>query len=803
MKNGGRIVQKTKLTILLASFYILGVAAFFTGHVMTFAAVVLVLLIFALFKNYLSSFAVFFAYLFFMLAILNSNLQIKDCDDLCKFAENNITLTGTVISIPTTNSDDLTKFYFKPVDGIFNAQKIDNLKARTIVTVYGNKSEYSKIKIGDKIKLQGKLKLPQEAQNPSQFDYRKYLKNHKTFTVMYVKNGNWSIVSSPTSLSWKFLQKLNNKRMDILNIHKKYLKSPNLEVLGGIVFGDDAINPPDSIRDSFINSGLLHILAASGMNVSIIFGMWYFIAVRLRINYRFILIFGAILVAAYTLMTGMGPSVLRAALMIELVLLGKFFDRDADSFSLIFFVAMALLVYNPAMITDIGFQLSFIVTFALMFYCPPVLEKINNKFLDILTGAILIPIVAQLWAAPIQMYYFNTFATYSVLANFLISPLITAISFLGFVGSTLALFPLIAAKTCLVFDFLLNPIVTLLIKISDFVSELPNSLIVVPNPSVLQCLLYFSMLVVLGFAIKYSFKKKILICLSILFVLFGLSFIKIPDKNCKILVFSVGNADCFLIKTPKNKHIMIDTARGSIKDGGFSITEAVVSKYLKNKAINNIDYLILTHYDADHIGGSPDIIESVKVKEIILNENKKATSTEQRILDGIKSRNIPTSLVKNNKILYSEPGLVIKTFVPDLKYSKNPSNDTSTIVLLTYGDFDMLFMADAGTESFRKIKQYLPEDIEVIKTGHHGARNTVDNKMLKHNHFDTAIISTGKNSYGHPDKRTLNTLINNGVQYYRTDVENAIEIVSDGFSYKINGFNTEKRKFMKLQESKT
>ena len=438
MKNGGRIVQKTKLIILLASFYILGVAAFFTGHVMSFAAVVLVLLIFALFKNYLSSLAVFFAYLFFMLAILNSNFQIKDCDDLCKYAENNITLTGTVLSIPTTNSDDLTKFYFKPIDGIFNAQNINNLKARTIVTVYGNKSEYSKIKIGDKIKLQGKLKLPQEAQNPSQFDYRKYLKNHKTYTVMYVKNGNWSIVSSPTSLSWKFLQKLNNKRMDILNIHKNYLKSPNLEVLGGIVFGDDAINPPDSIRDSFINSGLLHILAASGMNVSIIFGMWYFIAVRLRINYRFILIFGAILVAAYTLMTGMGPSVLRAALMIELVLLGKFFDRDADSFSLIFFVAMALLVYNPAMITDIGFQLSFIVTFALMFYCPPVLEKINNKFLDILTGALLIPIVAQLWAAPIQMYYFNTFATYSVLANFLISPLITAISFLGFVGSTLA-----------------------------------------------------------------------------------------------------------------------------------------------------------------------------------------------------------------------------------------------------------------------------------------------------------------------------------------------------------------------------
>ena len=797
-------MQRTTLTILLASFYILGVISFFTGHVVFFASISLLALGIMLFKNFIHPHRAFFAYLFFIFAIINCNFQIKDCDDLCRYAQNKISLTGTVLSIPTTNSDDKTKFYFAPQEGNFNNKKLENLKARSIVTIYGQKENFSKIKIGDKVELYGFLTIPPEAQNPSQFDYRNYLKNHRTFTVFYVKDGSWSIISPPEGPGWKFLQKLNNKRMDILNIHKKYLKSPNLEVLGGIVFGDDAINPPDSIRNSFINSGLLHILAASGMNVSIIFGMWYFIAVRLRINYRFILIFGAILVAAYTLMTGLGPSVLRAALMIELVLLGKFFDRDADSFSLIFFVAMALLVYNPAMITDIGFQLSFIVTFALMFYCPPVLEKIQNRFLDFLAGSILIPVVAQFWAAPVQMYYFNTFATYSVAANFLISPLIVIISFLGFLGSTLAMLPFIASKVCMIFDFLLNPVVTLLINISDYFSSLPNSLVIVPNPSIIQCVLYFFILTAIGFAIRTGFKnKKTLAALIICTILFAFSFIKIPDEKCKIVVFSVGNADCFLIKTPKNKYIMIDTARGSIKDGGFSISEAVVAKYLKNKAIDKIDYLVLSHYDADHIGGSIDIMESAKVDKVIVSSYKKGTETERKVLNYIDKKRIPVSTAKNNQLIYKENGLSLKTFVPDLENGKNPSNDTSTIVLLTYRDFDMLFMADGGIESFEEIKTFLPQDIEVIKTGHHGALNTVSTKMFQSKNFDTAIISTGRNTYGHPSRQTLSALIDNGLQFYRTDVNNAIEIVSDGISYKIEVYNTGKRKFVEVFKTDT
>ena len=109
-------------------------------------------------------------YLLFALALLNCHLQIKDCDALCKYAENSISLTGTVISIPTTNTDDRTKFYFSSETVCADNKKPQEIKARSIVTIYGQPDSLSKIKIGDKLKLNGFLALPFEAQNPSQFD---------------------------------------------------------------------------------------------------------------------------------------------------------------------------------------------------------------------------------------------------------------------------------------------------------------------------------------------------------------------------------------------------------------------------------------------------------------------------------------------------------------------------------------------------------------------------------------------------------------------------------------------------------
>lgn len=159
--------------------------------------------------------------------------------------------------------------------------------------------------------------------NPSQFNYARFLQNHGAYSILYANPADCTKISKKLSPKWAFMQKLNNLRSRILKIHRQYLKSPNLEILGGIVFGDDAVAPPEHIKNSFINSGLLHILAASGMNVAFIFGFWFFFMSKFRVPYRITLISGIFLVILYTLMTGLGASVVRAALMLSFVLAGK------------------------------------------------------------------------------------------------------------------------------------------------------------------------------------------------------------------------------------------------------------------------------------------------------------------------------------------------------------------------------------------------------------------------------------------------------------------------------------------------
>ena len=133
--------------------------------------------------------------------------------------------------------------------------------------------------------------------------------------------------------------------------------------------------------------------------------------------------------------------------MLLFVLAGKLIDRDTHSVSLLSLVAVLMLIYNPAYINDVSFQLSFFVTFGLL-TTANFLSKKFEKIPDWIKAPVLIPIVAQIWIAPIQMFYFNTFSLYSVLANISTVSLLSIISFGGFVSSAISIIPPFAKMTC-------------------------------------------------------------------------------------------------------------------------------------------------------------------------------------------------------------------------------------------------------------------------------------------------------------------------------------------------------------------
>ena len=358
--------SKNVLMFITALLFMTGVLAYFNDYGILCAGILSIAGIFLIIKNYLPVKYIIFWIFVFYLGFFNAYFRVHVTDGLLPLAPSDAKIKVQVVSIPEQSGNNKTKFFFKVYD--INGQKVDG---KTLVTV--SNYDIKKCKIGNNYELTGKLRKPFASTNPSQFDYSKYLKNFDTYTVFYPDNVN--PINNKPHAKWKFLQKLNNLRDRIINVHAKYLRSPNLEILGGIVFGDDAVSPPEYIKASFINSGLLHILAASGMNVAFIYGFWVFFLRRLRIPFKLTVITGMGVVIIYTMMTGLGASVIRAALMLLFVLIGKLIDRDAHSVSLLALVAMLMLIYNPAFINNVGFQLSFIVTFGILTTANVIFEK--------------------------------------------------------------------------------------------------------------------------------------------------------------------------------------------------------------------------------------------------------------------------------------------------------------------------------------------------------------------------------------------------------------------------------------------
>ena len=137
------------------------------------------------------------------------------------------------------------------------------------------------------------------------------------------------------------------------------------------------------------------------------------------------------------------------------------------------------------------------------------------------------------------------------------------------------------------------------------------------------------------------------------------------------------------------------------------------------------------------------------------------------------------------------------TYTPNIKKASD-DNDNSIITMLSYKDFDMLFMADGGIKSFDNIKDDLQnENIEVLKIGHHGGTNVVSGDMLQSLNVKVGIISTGFNNFGHPKKQTLKTLSDNNLKVYRTDIDNAIKITTNGNSYSIYKYDRKTKVFIK------
>ena len=799
--------NKNFLMLATVGIYILSLFGTLSGFSVLSAFILTILLIICTIKDYFPLKIIIIWALIFYFGIINTSFRIKESDELLNLAPVNSTIYGKIISVPQTKDSDKTRFFFG-VNKIEYDNKAENFENEKILVTLNTKD---KLNIYDSYKIRGRLSPPFKAGNPSQFDYGYYLRNFGTYAVFYGRNP-YSMKDLdmpcyeklPVNKTFKerTLQKINNARDVVMSVHRNYIKSPNLEILGGIVFGDDAVSPPENIKQSFVNSGLLHILAASGMNVAFIYSFFFFLLNFCRVPFRINIGICILAVITYVFMTGLGASVIRAALMLLFVLIGKLVDRDAHSISLLSFVAFLMLIYNPMYINDVGFQLSFVVTFGLLVMTPYLINS-KHRFVNWIIGSVTVPVIAQLWVIPIQIFYFNNISIYSVFANIMSVPILYVISFGGFISSVLTILSIhlpfnFAHFICQVFDFILSPLITILVNISDFWGSIPNSTLQTTHPNPFQILIYYLTLINITYMfdknIRENFGKYFRFSIPALISVLLISTISIPNHNLEITAFDAGNADAFMIKTPDNKYMMIDTGKSGF-EGGKSQAEVFILKYFKDKGIKNLDTIIVTHFDNDHSGGAADLINTLNVNKIYVNKLNDTSASSKTILSSAHKRNTEIIEAKNGQIVYDNSGVKITNFI--LKdIAGIGDNESSIITLVKYNDFSMLFTGDAGIKTLNKLKLNIPQNITILKVGHHGASGVINRDLAKYINPEYSIVSTGENKFGHPSIYTLETLRNSKI--LRTDINNSIKICINNKNYKIFTYNPSEKKYTQL-----
>ena len=277
--------------------------------------------------------------------------------------------------------------------------------------------------------------------------------------------------------------------------------------------------------------------------------------------------------------------------------------------------------------------------------------------------------------------------------------------------------------------------------------------------------------------------KKIKIIIAIIILSLSLCSCEKYDKFLSVHIIDVGQGDSILIKTPNNKNILID--------GGDEDNNKIINSYLKSKNIKEINMIIATHLDKDHIGTLDYIVENYTVDKIYTPNPKDDSIPYNNLLTACKNKNLKINHLSKDDSINLDKDIHISVLSPS--YIQNNDNNANSIVFnLSYKEMDFLFTGDCEKENESEIiNSYDLSDVDFLKVAHHGSYTSSSDTFVKEVSPKIAAISCGyKNNYGHPHKSTLDTLKKYNVKTFRTDLNGDLVFYSDG--YKI--FTTKKYK---------
>lgn len=671
-------------------------------------------------------------------------------------------------------------------DSVFFDNKLFVTKDQIICKFRGDSLQrqnlYSDLKPGNKIFLTGTFQKGREKRNPGEFDYNKYLIS-KGIVGLFISYDTDSVNIYDHSENY-FKSLLFTVRKNIDKVIHDLHQPKTAGLLRGLLLADRSEIDFETKND-FINSGVIHILAVSGLHVGYVLVIFIFLFGRFGIYTRSILtIIGLLL---FMFITGVPPSVFRATLMAIIIILSFLFNRSTNIINSIAIAAVIILIFNPTEIYNPGFQLSFAAVLAIGIIYPKIQKaiydlRLNKKWLEYILLFFGVSLSAQIGTIPFTLAYFSKLSIVALFANLIVIPLVGVVIgiafitiFIGFISYPIAIY----------FASANDLIVKLMIDFINFTGGLNFSFLWIRNYSLYDSIIFYLVLAILFTLLKRINKisfKVIAIIASIILIIF-LSILDnkklLEDGKLSLLMIDVGQGDSFLIKFPNGKTALIDAGEANpYIDNG----DRVIIPLLDYLNIDKIDYGFISHLDLDHYGGFASLIFNNRIKEIYRPEPD-SSDKSIRLEKYLDKLSIPRTSYHLDSLEIGGTRIIIFNNINDKYFDNLSSNDKSGFMKIVYGKTSFLFVGDAEipAESYYLQHHKYLLDSDVLKVGHHGSKTGSTYEFLKAVSPKISLISAGiKNKFGHPSKIVLQRLKSLGSKVFRTDSLGAVLLQSDG-----------------------
>ena len=549
-------------------------------------------------------------------------------------------------------------------------------------------------------------------------------------------------------------------------------------LVAGLAIGDTS-RLSSLTSDTMKVVSLTHLTAVSGANCAIVVGAIYLVLRRTQLVRWLRISFSLAGLVIYVLIVGPEPSVLRAAVMAGIVLFATGLGRAGAASQSLALSIIVLLISNPWLASNFGFQLSVLATLGILQLAPALSERLEARFPKWLALALAVSIAAQVFCLPVLLELQPGLSTYSVPANVFAEPLVAPITVLGILACLVVpAAPWLASAL----TWVASLGAWIIIEIANFFAGLPSATLNWPSGVAGGVL---SVLVILALIAWHKAPDKRSRTISALAL--GLVAAAIlgsctaqriraaswPPKDWAVVSCDVGQGDATVIRSA-GQVALIDVGR---KPGP-------VRQCLRDLGVSHLDFLVLTHFDMDHVGGIDGALAATTVDEAIItgfhDERPAAAITWRKLMQHARHLTEAETGMSGSLGEFNWQVLSPHRGAPEAE----DSNDGSVTILFKSAALNVLTLADLGekgqmrlaAESANWLGNGFGEVPMVVKVSHHGSADQYP-ELYEAIKPSIALFSVGLgNDYGHPTARTLNLLESTGAQIHRTDLEGAIAL---------------------------